>query len=954
MLLSRVSARHLAPAVFLICFCAAHGTLCAQQTSIGGSITDSSGAAIPQAIVKASPKNGGAASVTLTNSNGTYQLSSLPAAEYVLRIEAPGFAPAERSLTLLVGQTLALDLELHPATVSSAVDVIADVPQVETTSSAIASNIDPHQMHDIPLNGRNWMQLALLAPGITKNDVDSNSPIGGADGGKFQINVDGQQVTQNNSSSGFGQPRFSQDAVAEFQIITNRFDATQGRSMRAQVNVQTKSGSNQFHGTAYGYFRSDSFNASDPIAHKVLPYSDQQFGGTIGGPILRDKLWFFASVEGERQPATIFSTPTGFNQTFSLPTKTSVWSYLGRLDYQRSDTSRFSLRMNGFTFSNPFNVSSSTAHPSTAYSNQNRAASAVLSWSKIISPQLQNELKGGFNFFSYFNIPLVNSQEYRLGTVTVGSPYNYPSPKYMEVAQVRDDAFWLRGKHSIKAGGEYFYEVHHGYFPQYVRGSVTAFNSSASKLDLASIFPVWNDPSTWKISSLSPYAVTYIQGFGSFDYHLTRNTLGFWFQDDWKLSPRLTVNLGVRYDNDIGMLGNSLVLASGLQTPHSGDNNNIAPRLGFAWDLFGDRKTVIRGGGGLYYGDVEANQFYDQALFDGQTTIQASLTGSASSPINLLNPFNGATLQNFQNGTLAAPKQALQLVDPSVQIPYTVQTSIGLERQLGRNWTVSADYVWWRIYHEWVRVDQNLTYDPVTGFNINPSAANGRPDSRFTSILRFTTPAAAGAIYNGFQLEVKRRFDNGLSVSGGYTLARVKDSSGGAFYVPNNQFNLSDEWSNGVDDQRHTLNVNASYNLKWGFQLSGAYHFGSGADYSTTAGSSPFANGGSNRTFSTSTKVYDDPSLNYVNPANPAYSLVKRNAFYGSPIHRVDLRITKSIAIKERYKLVGIAECFNLLNHSNYGSYATAITTSSFGAPAQNLNLEYQPRMLQLAGRFEF
>lgn len=383
--------------------------------------------------------------------------------------------------------------------------------------------------------------------------------------------------------------------------------------------------------------------------------------------------------------------------------------------------------------------------------------------------------------------------------MTVGSPYNYPSPKYMEVAQVRDDAFWLRGKHSIKAGGEYFYEVHHGYFPQYVRGSVTAFSSAASKLDLASIFPVRNDPSTWKISSLSPYAVTYIQGFGSFDYHLSRNTLGFWFQDDCKLNPRLTVNLGVRYDNDIGMLGTSLVLASGLQTPHSGDNNNFAPRLGFAWDLFGDRKTVIRGGRGLYYGDVEANQFYDQALFDGQTTIQASLTGSTSSPINLLNPFNGATLQSFQNGAIAAPKQALQLVDPNVRIPYTVQTSIGLERQLGRNWTVSADYVWWRIYHEWVRVDQNLSYDPVTGFNINPGVANGRPDSRFTSILRFTTPAAAGAIYNGLQ-------------------------------------------------------------------LSGAYHSGSGAGYSTTAGSSPFANGGGNRTFATSTKVYDDPALNCVNP----------------------------------------------------------------------------------------
>ena len=153
--------------------------------------------------------------------------------------------------------------------------------------------------------------------GITEtNDVDANNPIGGVDGGKFQINVDGQQVTQNNSGSSNGQPRYSQDAIAEFQIITNRFDATQGRSLRAQINAETKSNSNQLHGTLFGYFRDNELNAADPVAHKVLAYSDQQFGGTVGGHIIKDKLWFFGSFEGERNPATIYATPTGFNQTF--------------------------------------------------------------------------------------------------------------------------------------------------------------------------------------------------------------------------------------------------------------------------------------------------------------------------------------------------------------------------------------------------------------------------------------------------------------------------------------------------------------------------------------------------------------------------------------------------------------------------------------------------------------
>ena len=928
--------------VQLLC---AVGLLHAQQTSITGTVTDQSGAAIPEVKVQATPVGGGSGAGTLTNRQGVYVMPSLAAADYVVRVEAPGFAPAEKTVSLLVGQTLALNVQLHPASVSSSVDVSADAAAVTTTSSAVAGNIDPKQMQDVPLNGRNWMQLALLVPGITKNDVDSNSPVGGADGGKFQINVDGQQVSQNNSSSSFGQPRYSRDAISEFQIITNRFDATQGRALRAQINAETRSGTNQFHGSAYGYFRNDKLNASDFVAHTVLPYSDQQYGGTVGGPILHDKLWFFGAFEGERQPATIFTTPTGFaGQTFTLPTQSTTRSYLARFDYQQSDTSRISLRVNGYTFFNPFTNVGGTDHPSRAATSSNRAASALLSWSKTKSAQFVNDLKLGFNFFNYANTALVISQEYRLGVTTVGGPYNYPSPKYMQVFSGRDDMFWLRGSHSIKAGGEYLAEYHHGYFPQNVRGTVTSFSSTPA--NLPAIFPVWNNPSTWNLALLGASANNIVEGFGNYNYGIRRNTMGFWLQDDWKILPRLTLNLGLRYDNDIGMLATSVKLASGLALPTHGDNDNFAPRIGFAWDLFGDRRTVIRGGAGLYFGDVEANQYYDQQLFNGQTTIQASLDAKPGAPINLLTP--------FPNGIGTAPQQALQLVDGNVVTPYTLQMSMGVERQLSPNWTLQADYVHWRLYHEWIRVDQNLTYDPATGFNLNPNT-KGRPDPRFTTILRFATPAGAGALYDGFQMELRRRFAHGFMLAGGYTLARVKDSSGGAFYVPNNQFNLGDEWSNGVDDQRNTLNINGSYQWKWGFQLSGAYHFGSGADFATTAGSNPFANGTtSNRTFLATAKIYDSPSLNYADPVNASYMFVKRNSLYGRAIHRVDMRLTKTVKIKERFRLVGIAEAFNLLNHPNYGSYATSITTSSFGAPAQNLNLEYQPRMFQLAGRFEF
>ena len=158
---------------------------------------------------------------------------------------------------------------MHPASTSSTVDVLADAAVIDTSSSIVGGNIDAKQMKDVPLNGRNWMELALLVPGITKNAVGF-TPLGTTDSGKFQINVDGQQVTQNTAGSGFGQPQYSRDALDQYQIITNRFDATMGRSSGIQINAQTKSGTNQFHGSLYGYFRNDAFNAADPIAQRVL------------------------------------------------------------------------------------------------------------------------------------------------------------------------------------------------------------------------------------------------------------------------------------------------------------------------------------------------------------------------------------------------------------------------------------------------------------------------------------------------------------------------------------------------------------------------------------------------------------------------------------------------------------------------------------------------------------
>jgi Carboxypeptidase regulatory-like domain/TonB dependent receptor len=927
--------------------------LMAQQTGINGRLTDPSNATVAGALVTAA---GGDSSkfATTTNAQGVYQFPALRAAQYTLRFEAPGFAPTERTISLLVGQMASVDVSIAVATAKSVVGVESSASNIDTISSTVAGEVSPTEVSKLPLNGRNYLQLAMLVPGITSNDV-TDSPLGATDSGKLQINVDGQQVTQNSAGDAFGEPQYSQDAIDQFQIITNRFDATLGRSSRLQVNVQTKSGSNQFHGTLYGYFRNSVFNADDPVAHKLLPFSDQQFGGTFGGPILKNKLFFFFAYEGERQPNTIFAVPTGFggaSYTFNNELRTN--SYLLHSDWQANSAHRFSARATGYTWSAPFNNVTGSASPTRA-TDSTRTSYAVLgTWTWTINSALVNEVKAGLNHFDWQNTPLIQTQEYRLPTVTVGSPYNYPQQLGQSTQQYRDDLFWLKGGHSVKGGFDYLHTPYSGNFGQNVRGTVLAFSSGVSALNLASIFPVWNDPSTWNIAALSPYATSFTQGFGNYNYSLATNAIGFWLQDDWKINPKLTVNLGLRYDNDLGIFNPDLTLKSGIQTPHYNDNLLFQPRIGFAWDVTGSRKTVIRGGAGLFYADIQANQTIDDAIFNGQTTISPAIQATPGHPINLLAPFGATSGQDFLSGAVPVNAQTIQPLGPHVQTPYSFQLSAGIERKLSKTWTLSADYVHWRIYHDWERTDANLSYNPATGYALNPS--QGRPNPNFVGILNFTTPAAAGSINDGLQVQVQHRFSQSFSASAAYTLARLKDSTTSPFYYPNNQFNLANEWAISPDNQTSTLTVAGSYLWKWGVALSGSFHYGSGQNYQVTANQNPFGlSGVTDRLFLASSAYYGSASnITAQSLGGVAYDLVKRDSLVGNSIARVDLRLSKTFTLKERVRFIPIVEAFNLFNHSNFGGYQTVVNLASYGAPTQNTDLSYAARMLQFAGRIEF
>lgn len=921
----------------------------AQQTAIQGTVHDASGAVIPNAMVKLQPAGGGPAASSVASSEGAFVFPNIAANEYKVRAEAAGFTPAERTVTILVGQSATLDFTLKPASATTVVEVQAEAAGVDVNSSQVGGNIDPGRMKETPLNGRNWMELALLVPGITQNAV-STTPLGSVSQGKFQINVDGQQVTQNAAGAGFGQPQYSREAMAQFQVITNRFDATLGRSSQIQVNAQTKSGTNSLHGSAYGYFRSDSLNAADPIAQRVLPFSNQQYGGTVGGRIIPDKLFFFGAYEGERQPSTVVLTPVGFSgQKFEFQNDFKTQTWLTRVDWQVKASTKLSFRANGAIWRNPFGNVSGTSHPSQAAKQTRDGRGMFVDWSWMAKNNLVNDVKYGYNYFQWTNNPYVETLEMRFPSITIGGPYNYPQIFNQNTHQVRDDLYWFRGKHNVKAGGEYLSNNHTGLFQQNIRGLASPITSLPA--NISSLFPVWNDPATWNLAAVSPLVSTYTQGFGDFNIDIPRNVIGAWIQDDWKLHPRFTLNLGLRYDVDKGVWATP-ALKSGVVPQRGGENHNFAPRIGFAWDLTGDRKTVIRGGGGLYYADIQANQVIDQQIFNGEQSIQAGVSKTATTSIDLLHPFGSATGADFLSGKVAVPLQNIQVLAPGAQTPFSVQGSFGAERQLGA-WTISGDFVYWRVYHEWQRQDRNIFFDPATGFPVNP-AVGGRPNPKFGQILQFATPDAAGAIYTGGQFEITRRFGQRYQVGTSYTLSHLRDSSTGAFNYPNNQFDLADEWADSLDDQRHTLNFDGSMKLPFGLQTSMFYHFGSGAAFNNVSPQNVFGYAGtSNRTFKNGTAVFVDPK--YIVASRAAgYSNVLRNVERGTNIHRLDFRLTKSVTVHEKWRMSGIFEVFNVLNYQNYGTFQTNIGSSLFGRPAYNSNLAYAARMLQFAVRFDF
>jgi hypothetical protein len=949
----------------------------AQDASVNGSVTDESKAVLVGVTMTATNLETGTQSVAVSDDHGAYRFASLPAGKYKLQTELNGFVSVViPSVELLVGQNATVPFTLKMAAVSESVTVVVGAPLVDTSSNQVAGNVDRRQMEQLPLQGRNWMELSKLVKGITANDV-TNTP-GVTRDDDFQLNLDGQQITQKVANSGFGQPKFSRESVAEFQIITNMFDVTQGRSAGIQVQAITRSGTNDMHGSGYGYFRDDSLNAKDHVAGKVLPYQNQQVGGTLGGPIVKDKMHYFASYEYEREPGSLFTAPASIpGQNFTIPYKNTQRSFLARVDDAMSASDRLSIRASRWDFSNPF-VLAAGGHPSNSSVQDKKATNVLGTWSRVLSDSKIQEIKIGYNNFDWSNLPqpsLANTIEYDFPGLIIGKPYNYPQLFHQNNIDARYDLTWHKGSHDLKIGAEYLYAHDTGTW--YIQ-QVGRMTLSSVPADLASRIPAdaWNDPSRWNLAGLDGIVTRFDKNFHPSDWGIDvpRPTYAVWYGDTWHLGSQFTLNYGMRWDDDWAVASppnvvtNVINIDNGKQSGDFGykdnihDHTNFAPRAGFVYNVNDSNNFTIRGGTGLYYTSPVSNMTFSPQLYSQMVTASFPNDGK---PGFILDPTRG--ISTYDQALAVLPAQSPRIISTSYKNPYTWQSSIGFQKQLNGVTGLDMDLTHYNEYHDTRTIDPNLFFDPVTGYNRNPSL--GRPNPSYTQIAYFTSDGKRDQTM--LSMGLNRRFKGG--VQGGLTYAymfSMHDDGNIGYTAPgaNNQFDYLDgEYATSTDFQRHTLRTWVLLQMPWGLSSSVAYFYGSGNFFATSINTAPYGKPGTNRLNLTSTgaaaatiivpQAMQDRYLG--DPTIASGAVIPRNALQGLPLHKVDLRLQKDFALVGRLKASVIAEIYNAFDHANYGAYSGTLSTNiatlqNFGTPAQNLGNAYVPREGQLAFRLGF
>lgn len=950
-------------------------------STLNGIVSDPSGAAVPGAKIILKHPATGTERVTTTASDGSYAFANTAPSTYDLRIEASGFAPKEfKGVLVEVGRATTVDAKMEVAPVGEVVRVEGGGTPVEITQSQIQGVVGARTVEELPLNGRNFLELAFLIPGnrpATNFDPTKTNTLEVSSAGQFgrggNLSVDG--ADNNDDVVGGTLQNFSQDTIQEFQIITNRFSAEIGRSASSAINIITKSGTNELHGAVYGFFRSDALQgrpATDDRRVPKAPFDRQQIGFTLGGPIKHDRLWWFYSLENWNQDSAIQvgERDLAARRIVARSAPAALDNFLSnaRVDWQASPNNRFSFRYS-FTKDTDLAQASLRKPIGTAaqrQSSSNRYQSFVLNWTRTISPRVVNELMFHSNAFLNEIPQFIDGHELRFPDLQDGGSFRVPQRTRLRKNQLRENLSWKLGEHSLKFGAEWINMQSDALFDLFGSGTVFLTENFATQDRNGDGRIDDNDiPVALSIASTAPIRPPFVPD-------IDNTYLGFYVQDDWRIRPNFTFNFGLRYDLDTDLTGVGSAhrrefFVTQLGRSRSRDANNFAPRIGFAWDPFKDGKTSIRGGYGIYYDRIVLEVRLLELLLDGRTLSLAVTNGSTldangrfiADPttrqvVTLQNPLAGAPL-------IGAGAIGINLLDNDIAHPYVQQWSLGFQRELVKDLVLSVDGV-----HAF---GQRFIIGRIAGSTFNPFIGA-------TDTIVNLEPSAKNW-YSGLLVNVNKRFAKHWGFTSSYTLSKafnyfdddqIPFNEGGQ--IDSN--NLRREKGFTPTDERHRFTFAGVFDLPWGFRFSPIWTMASDVPVNPFSGDlgtripllSRNAGGRTVRTGSELNAVIQQCNTISSCSRGNRLPLVPSDVEIGDSFHSFDFRFSKTFTFKEKFKLQGIVEVFNLFNvtnirgfnNNNFSGFQNAIG-SGFGTPLQTAGGFFGaggPRAFQFAAHFSF
>ena len=920
----------------------------AQQTtgSITGRVLDQSSAAMPGVTVTAVQTETGFSRTAVTDGAGDYRLTALPVGVYDLTAEITGFKTlTNKGLVVNVGQTIDIPLKLEVATMSETINVSGETPMIQTSSSAVGGVIDVRRIESIPLNGRQFANLAATIPGVglgfhsdpTKS-TQYAPQIGGGNGRNINYQIDGGD--NNDDTVGGLLQLFPLEAIQEFNMVTSRYKAEYGRSNGGVMNIVTKSGTNQLRGSWFTMLRDRSMNSITETEKlndiEKQDYRRWQYGGSFGGPILKDKMHFFGAVERTQQDTYqavnteglfpqldgIFATP--YRETLAT---VKVTANLNAKNY-------LSVRYGRNQNSQPYGAGPQ-APPNNWGQSDNTFNSFNLNHNLVVGTSGVNEFI--FQYADFGNFISANSSEPNQAFpngVTVGQNGNTPQTTEQKKWQFRDDFSWYKTGwggvgHSFKTGVNFINEP----------TLFITFNSAKGVVQYTHLTNDVNGPLN---------DVTLNDGDASANIPLKQ--FAAYIQDDWKINNRLTLNIGLRFDVITGyqfdQSGNpnyvnmQAAAKAGLLKGIRGmenwgldpkeDWNNWQPRFGFAYDIFADGRDVLRGGWGIYQdmGYTNSNGLFaaSDALSEGFGAVF-----TANTPSGILNPNGsfyqvGQPLSNIQSQNQADPNAKSlfgQFVDPRLQTPYTRQTAFGWSHQLMTSTVITTDFVWneGRDLNTRPRLNTRPVGQPSAArrlafVGLNPNAGGTRASSSYGK-----------SDYKALILGFKRRMYKGLDFTATYTLAEAKSTIGSAgdelnsnnlqqaelFYDDPRVFGPSNR-----TDARHSGTVAAVIQAPWGITVSPIFIYRSALPVSIYEGLDTNRNGELN---DIPVKAY---AFDGVDKAPRELGTCETwNCGRGAKRTAFNLRVSKSFRLGGSAQIEAIGEIFNLFNAKNPSGFLT-------------------------------